>query len=363
MKQNTMRATPRKKAFVTGGLGNVGEWVLRELTALGFDVACFDLQSPGNVKKAKQLGKDIRFQILWGDLTSGASVEAALDASMPDVIVHVAAIIPPLSVRNPSLAHKVNVGGTQTLLKCGQARGIERFIFVSSYSVLGPCNPHRDPPMWTSATVPNPQDDYAKQKVEAEALVKASGLDFTIVRLCAVFPLGMSATPADMMRFNFLLPYDRREQGIDVRDAALAIAKAAQVPAALGRTFVVGGPQGWQRTGGELSGAAMASAGIRPFPRDAYRLPDPNVDESWYFENFVDTSESQAVLGYQRYAFTDYLAESRRRMGFVRFIMPLIAGGARASFLKHSPYLGKTQTPDPTPFAEVEHSAFAKSDA
>lgn len=361
MSKKPQSGKPRKKAFVTGGLGNVGAWVLRELTQLGFELDCFDISSANNEKKAVELGKSAPFNMIWGDLTKPQSVQSALELSRPDVLVHVAAIIPPLSCRNPSLAHKVNVRGTELLLRQAELQGIDRFVFVSSYSVYGPCNPNRSPPPWTADTPTNPKDDYARQKVEAEGIVRSSKLDHVIVRLCAVFPLDTAGAPSDLMRFNFLLPFDRLEQGIDVRDAALAIAKAAVVPDAANRTFVVGGPKGWQQTGGEISGAVMRAAGIAPFPRAAFRLPDPYIDDSWYFENFVDTSESQAVLDYQRFDFEDYLLERRRRMGIVKYILPLFAGAARKALLKHSKYLSRPQQPDPRPFAEVEHIEFSTS--
>jgi hypothetical protein len=55
---------------------------------------------------------------------------------------------------------------------------------------------------------------YARQNMEAELLVSASALPWSIVRLCAVFPLTESAMDPDTLRFAFALPYDRKEQAM-----------------------------------------------------------------------------------------------------------------------------------------------------
>jgi nucleoside-diphosphate-sugar epimerase len=343
-----------KRAFLTGAFGMVGEWVLRELLALGYEVTCFDKASPVTQKKAQKLAKSLPFKAIWGDLTDQACVMSALGQAKPTHIAHVAAIIPPLSVKNPGLAYRVNVEGTRNLVAAAELlQNLQRFVNVSSYSVYGPCNPNRNPPLWTSATPLNPQDDYATQKAEAEKIVRTSRLPYTIVRLCAVLPVERGDMDPDSMLFSYILPYDRRSQAIDVRDAALAITKALHLSGLEGRAFVVGGGEGWKMTGGDMSNKLTGALGMPPAPREASRLPDPNVDASWFYENWVDTSESQSVLQYQRYSFDEYLAEFRRRMGPVRFILPLFAGALQKSMLKQSPYYGKAQLPDSRTFAEA----------
>lgn len=346
----------KKRAFVTGAFGSVGEWLVQDLVKLGYAVTCFDVDTEVSRKKEHKLRKVVKFTTIWGDLTDAQSIDEAIEKSNPNYIAHVAAIIPPISILRPTLAEKVNVGGTTNIVSAARKlANLERLVLVSSYSVYGPCSPHLDRPKWTSQTPVNPQEEYAEHKVKAEAIVRESGLNYCVVRLCAVFPIDNPPRSPATLKFSFALPYDRREHAIDVRDAAYAVARAVHVPGIDGRTFVIGGGDGWYGTGGELTGQLMSSAGLKPFPREAYRTPAPYIEESWFFENWVDTTESQAVLKYQRTSFPQFLKDRKKRMGLAAVILPLMAGSIFIKLIKESPYYGKPQEPDIRPFAEAVH--------
>ncbi|MCJ2182895.1 NAD(P)-dependent oxidoreductase [Novosphingobium sp. 1949] len=359
-KMVTQKAPARgERVLLTGAFGGVGEWAIQELLQLGYEVTCFDVPTSANRKKAKKLGRRHAFSSVWGDLTDPQCVQSTMQSVRPNVVVHGAAIIPPLTIQRPELAYKVNVEGTRNLVAAAQDLGNQqsgaprRFVLVSSYSILGPSNPHTDPAPWNSETPVNPQDDYGRQKLEAETIVQQCGLEWTIVRLCAVFPLASTSASADTFRFSFLLPYDRREQAIDVRDAALAIANATTADPAACRTFVVGGGEGWQGIGGDFANAMMQNLGIPPIDRNAYRQADPAIDTSWYYENWVDTRESERVLTYQRSSFPSFLADCRKAAGPARFALPLLGPFIRSWILKKSPFAGTGPTVDSRPFAEA----------
>lgn len=344
--------------LLTGAFGGVGEWIIPMLAAKGLRVVCFDKASPANQAKAKTLARAHAFHTIWGDITDGDGLHRSIAELRPDLVVHAAAIIPPLTIKRPELAYAVNVTGTELLVRACEAAGtVRRLVLVSSYSVFGPSNPTIDPPRWTNDTPPDPQDDYARQKIAAERCVSASRLEWTIVRLGAVFPLSVGTMDPDTLRFSFVLPYDRREHAVDVRDAALAIANATDAADAAHRVFVVCGGEGWQRTGGELADAMMRASGMRGFPRTAYRQPDPDVAASWYYENWVDTAESERVLRFQRHGFDDYLADRRRQVGILRFAMPLLAPLMTRMLRKASPYHDRPPAIDSRPFAEAAHDA------
>lgn len=349
-----MQSNPSQRVLLTGAFGGVGEWLLQDLVALGHQVTCLDLLAPRSAKLSRKLAKTSRFDIEWCDLTNAKAVDEVVARCQPDMIVHAAAIIPPLSIKRPKLAHAVNVGGTGNLLSaCVNAPALKRFIFVSSYSVGGPVNPHRNPPRWDGNTPASPQDDYGKQKAEAELLVKTSGQTWSIIRLCAVFPLTDTAPDPDTLTFSYALPYDRLEHAIDVRDAAYAIAQATVVDEASNRLFVLGGGADWHGIGGELTGAMMLSSGLPPLPRECYRQADPARDETWFYENWVDTRESQAVLSYQRHSFSDFLAERRRRMGIAYYVVRLLAPIIMRTLKRKSPYLKDRNLHRDLPFCEA----------
>ena len=348
-----------KTIFLTGSFGNAGEHILLQLLVKSYKVICFDLLTPKNKKKEKRLATQHTFTTIWGDLRKEAQVNQQLLKYQPDVIIHNAAIIPPVTYLNPQLAQEVNVGGMQHLLNsAAKLNRPPKFIFISSYSVHGSRNPHKEYPLLTGDTPVNPGDNYGKQKVVAEKLLQVTNLPWTIIRFPAVLGIDPNANqhPATM-KFSFLLPLDRREHGIDVRDAGLAVANAVAADTA-GKIFNIGGDESWKKTGKELLVALFKARGLAPLPDTAYRQADPAVDESWYYEDWIDTSPSQAVLDYQKHSFEDYLTTLKKNVGFQRHLLKLIAPLITKKLLKDSPYFGKPSQIDSRSFGETIGTTF-----
>ena len=82
---------------------------------------------------------------------------------------------------------------------------------ASSIAVYGPRNPHRITDVLTADTPVNPSDIYGTHKVEAEELVRASALDWVILRLGGVLTVEtrLDMNP-DFIFFERLLPTDDR---------------------------------------------------------------------------------------------------------------------------------------------------------
>ena len=93
----------------------------------------------------------------------------ALDEMMlgAEVVVHVAGVV---NAADPQDFFRGNVQGTLAVLEAARAAGVPRFIYVSSLSA-------REPEL----------SQYGASKAMAERLVKASGLDWTIVRPPAIY--------------------------------------------------------------------------------------------------------------------------------------------------------------------------------
>jgi hypothetical protein len=73
--------------------------------------------------------------------------------------------------------------------------------------------------------------------------------------------------------------------------------------------------------------------GPRPLPREAFR-PGPR----FFFGDWLDTRESQALLQFQRHGLADFQAWLRRRSGWRRPLLKLVAPLARRAILRESPY-------------------------
>lgn len=334
------------KVLVTGAFGNVGSHVVEHLRSQGHSVVALDLHNPHNDERSAELAASGPLEVRWTDITDREAVAALLAEVRPDAVVHLAAIIAPVAYRIPEVAYKVNVVGTRNLIDAAAALNpAPRFVFTSSYSVHGPRNPYRSLPPITSGTPVDPRDNYGCHKVLGERMVRASGLEWVVVRLPAVWPTDPAFGRApEFLEFSYLLPADRNEHAIDSRDAALALANAATRDVA-GRTFVVGGGPGWSGKASDLFARLYEARGLPPIPSEAYRTADPETDDSWYYEDLVDTTESQEALDYQKHTPEQYFAAVRPGLP-MRLVLKLARGAVRRKLLDASPYHGAPQAPD-----------------
>lgn len=110
------------------------------------------------------------------DITDVDTIDNVFSIERPNVIIHAAA---------QTVADKpfttTNVLGTKILLDTSVKYGVKRFIYVSSDSVYGSLNSESEP-SWDENSPLNPQNTYSLSKVEAEKLVKVSGLQYNITR-------------------------------------------------------------------------------------------------------------------------------------------------------------------------------------
>jgi nucleoside-diphosphate-sugar epimerase len=337
-----------KKVLITGAFGNVGANALTHLNQQEYQIFAFDVRNDRNEKLAAELAKTLRFTTIWGDLRSAESVQSAVTQAQPAAILHIAAVIAPTAYVIPDVAYEVNVNGTQHLIDAAEKENTNpHFVFTSSYSVHGPRNPYRDLPPLTGETPVNPQDTYGRHKVAGEEMVRASGLRWTIIRLPAVMATASGwGNSTEFLKFAFHLPLARREHVIDSRDAALSLVNAIDNEEASGRTFNVGGPEvDSQLIAGDMMQKIGEARGL-VIPESAFRVADPDVDESWYYEDWVDTTESQRVLNYQQHTFADYLNYMRKQAGWRRNLLKLFAPLIRRQVVKDSPYYGKPAVVD-----------------
>lgn len=154
------------RVLVTGGSGYLGTALLPLLK--GYELRILDINPP-----ATHLD-DVEYTFFHGSLTDAERVkEAAEDA---EAVIHLAGIAGvDICERNQELSEKVNVKGTDAILK--EAKSAEKFLFVSSSAVYGLMEGNID-----EETQTNPINTYGKHKLKAEELVKNSGTDYIILR-------------------------------------------------------------------------------------------------------------------------------------------------------------------------------------
>lgn len=222
--------------LVTGATGTLGSALRPRLRDAGHDVRAASRSPPADGGD----GEGVEWVEL--DVADGTGLERAVDGV--DVVVH-AATAP------QGDTEAVDVRGTERLLDAAADAGVSNFLYVS---IVG---------------VDEIPFSYYERKHEAEQLVEASDVPFTILRATQFHDfiaelLGMVARlPV------WPLPTRWRSQPVHVGEAADAIVERA-TPEAHGRVPDVGGPAA--HTLGELARAYKQARGKR---RLVVRLPIP----------------------------------------------------------------------------------------
>jgi len=210
--------------LVTGGAGFLGINLARYLLAKGqevtsLDVADFDYPERGRIREVR------------GDIRRREDVEQAMEGA--EVVVHTAAALPLYSERD---ILTTDIDGTRMVIETARARGVRRFVHVSSTAVYGIPDHH-----------PLLEDDrldgvgpYGKAKIAAEEIClqyRAGGMCVPIVRPKSfVGPerLGVFALFYDWAKdgrsFPLLGNGKNRYQLLDVEDLCEAIWLCATLP-------------------------------------------------------------------------------------------------------------------------------------
>ncbi len=188
--------------FLTGSNGFIGTRLVEELSAGGHTVRCL-VRSPDRFSKLSGLPG---VTPVIGDIDAVNVIEAA--ARGCDTVFHMAAFAKPWS-KDKSLPYRVNVTGTENVLRAAARAGVRRFVFTSSAAVIGPSpgvNPiDEDFPR----TVPF-FNEYEENKAVAEGIVRSfnrDGMECVIVNPPRVYgpgPVNESNAVTKMIRLYAL---------------------------------------------------------------------------------------------------------------------------------------------------------------
>jgi nucleoside-diphosphate-sugar epimerase len=258
--------------------------------------------------------------VFFGDIRKMEDVSRAIAGQ--DAVLHLAAILPPVSESNPDLCKSVNVDGTAILIRALQAAVPKpALVSVSSASVMGPTQ-KRTPPVRPDDPL-TPMDNYSRSKIQAENLVEASGLRYCILRLSAVLPTILNQSSLfSMTKLLFDMPLDARCEVVVDLDVANALASAAESLATNDRMcgkrgFIAGGEaQGCQMKTRDLVAVLFHPIGLT-IPKES--LFSPELDS--YYLDWYDTRETQEMLHYQRHSIGQY---RKQLMGMIGFMRPLV---------------------------------------
>jgi nucleoside-diphosphate-sugar epimerase len=269
---------------ITGGAGNLGRQVAFLLAGRGYQVRVFDLPDVDYEFTSGQPG----MQVIQGDLRD----QSALSRLCSGVrwMIHLAAIMPPLSEIKQDLTHAVNIEGTRALLSAMQAGS--KLVMASSVATYGVAQTE-------VVGIDHPQqpiDFYGQTKVENERDILSSGIPAAILRISGISVPALLEIPRP-----WFFTQGQKVEFIHLHDAALAVANCVGNPNALGKIWQIAGGSTWRTTG---QGYSNAVCGAFDTPAETASFMDTPNWPAWY-----DTGESQAGLGYQQHRFDDFIAE------------------------------------------------------
>ncbi|OBI67860.1 NAD(P)-dependent oxidoreductase [Mycobacterium sp. E796] len=310
--------------LITGAFGQVGRRCAQILLDRGRTVVATDLRTDKTVAAEAELSQGAGKLIpAYIDLLNAEAVGDLVATHRPEAIIHLAALISPPSYRNPALARRVNVGGTETLLAAAaQLPDPPLFLMASSAAVYGSRNPYRYPERITPETPVQPIDQYGEDKVLAEAAIRASGLPYAMFRLGGVIsPDTQASISGDHLLLMRSLPSDNRIHMVDARDVALAFANAVDRGASIaGKVLLIGGNESYVMLQRDLEDELMTAAGLGRLGPSASLPGDPGDDRGWSFTGWFDTTEAQALLDFQEHDWHEskaWVAESQGRIRIV----------------------------------------------
>ena len=248
-----------RNVLVTGGAGFIGSNFVQYFLGAHPDVMLVNLDNltyAGNLGNLVAIDADPRYRFVKGDICDRAAVDRVMQEHAIDTVVHFAAESHvDRSITGATVFVTTNVVGTQVLLEAAKARGVERFVHVSTDEVYGSLGATGK---FTEQTPLHPNSPYAASKASSDLLALAYQHTFgmpVIVTRCSN-NYGPYQFPEKLIPLMIVNILNDRElpvygQGLNVRDwlyvgdhcSAIDTVLRTGVP---GEVYNIGGENEWK---------------------------------------------------------------------------------------------------------------------
>lgn len=169
-----------ERVLVTGALGCIGAWVVRNLVAEGVPTAVLDVSTAAHRMRLIMSDEEIaRVQFIVADIADLAAVEQAFQDSQATQIIHLAGLQIPACRANPALGARVNVLGTVNVFEAARRAGLGRVVYASSIAVYGPKEEYPPEPVRHDAPL-RPRTHYGVYKQANEGTARVYWLEHGI---------------------------------------------------------------------------------------------------------------------------------------------------------------------------------------
>lgn len=166
--------------MITGSMGCIGAWVLRNLVDDGVKIIATDLATdpvrPGLLLTPDELNQ-ITFTRL--DVTDLKAVQRTVADHGVTHIIHLAGLQVPFCRANPSLGSAVNVVGTVNIFEAARHNNVQGLSYASSLAVLGPADLYPQTPVKDDVPL-LPTTLYGVYKVANEGTAKIYWQDWQV---------------------------------------------------------------------------------------------------------------------------------------------------------------------------------------
>ena len=205
-----------ERFLVTGAMGCIGAWVIRNLLYDGVTTAAFDLGTDRQrLELILQQDEINQIEFITGDISDLHGIFSTFEKFQPTHVIHLAALQLPFCRANPPLGALVNVVGTVNIFEAVKKYHIDSLVYASTAAVYGTSEEY-ETSIISDDTLLKPRSHYGVYKQANEGTARVYWLDDRVptigLRPYTVFgpgrDQGMTSTPTKAMLAAVVgLPY------------------------------------------------------------------------------------------------------------------------------------------------------------